>query len=1151
MMQKEVKHMLVSGLLAVECLFSGASVFAETEAGLADMARLAAAEGMVLLKNDNRTLPLSADQTVSVFGRMQVDYFACGYGSGGDVKTPYTINILDGLRRHPAIRVNESLAAIYEDWCGRHLPDHGSWGNWPLNHPEMPLDDARVAAAKTKSDVAVVVIGRSAGEDRETKLEPGSYYLTDEEEAMLKRVDRHFEQVVVLLNSGNLIDMSWIDRYAHIDSVMYVWQGGMQGGVAVADVLSGEVSPSGRLPATIAKRYEDYPTGGTSGGENIFGGREFSNYVEDIFVGYRYFETFAPDAVLYPFGYGLGYTDFAIETSRMHESNGRVVVEVKVSNTGRTYAGKEVVQVYYGAPQGRLGKALKSLVAYAKTSTLGPGESETIQLSFKVDDMASYDDAGVTGHKSAYVLEAGAYPVYVGPSVRDALHVGVHQEKQLRVTQQLSEVAAVAPDGGFKRLKAAAGRDGKIVQNLEDVPTRTVSLAATIKKNLPPDIARTGERGIQLADVFRGRADMTSFVAQLPVEELEALCRGDYVMGSPLGAPGNAAVYGGVSPALRARGVVPVTAADGPSGIRLTAPASLLPIGTALACSWNDGMVEELYRMLGREMIRNKVDVLLAPGINIHRDPLCGRNFEYFSEDPLLTGQMGASVVRGLQSQGVSATPKHFGLNNQETRRNMHDSRCSERALREIYAKAFEIVVKTASPHNMMASYNKVNGVYSHYHYELFTSLLREEWGYDGAVMTDWWMKPGESPDNPAIYDNAYRIQAQVDVLMPGEGPKDKQNDRSLLASYETGYGIALGEMQRSAINTLNYVMKSPAFRKANGFKLWDDPPQNRRFSVKQPAVETPRLASLELDGEALAVFHPLILDYTVYMPAGTAWPGITARAAGQAQVQVEPPSDGTPVAVVAVSNGYEKNRYRIYFSDAAGLPPSVAHPVYAKALNIYVNGNEIPEFYPGVYDYEVSVPDVTPAVITADVPEGTTVAVAQDPDRRWAVVRVESPHQAMEYKISLTSDGSEGLPNGKTIDILPNGSTKVQAEDVIYKSPRIEIQPCEDKAGGRMVGRIARGNALLYRLHVAKSGDYTVSPRIASGAGTLTQLSYQLEIDGDIVASYLHGGTGGWQNWQSMEAKPMYLEAGTHKLRIVFNSAGVNLNYVMFKYVQ
>ncbi len=1146
MNSKKIYLMAVAMLIGIYP-FGGAQVSAETKVGLADMTRLAAAEGIVLLKNDNAVLPLTTERSVSIFGRIQVDYFSCGYGSGGDVKTPYVVNILDAMREHPQIRVNDSLADIYETWCWQNPPDNGSWGNWPLNHPEMPLDENVVAQAAADSDTAVVIIGRSAGEDREAKLEAGSYYLTDAEKEMLGRVNKYFKNIAVLLNTGNVIDMSWVSDYDNIDSVLYVWQGGMQGGKAIADVLSGDVSPSGKLMATIAKHYSDYPTSGESGGEKIFGGIDFSNYVEDIYVGYRYFETFAKDAVQYPFGYGLSYTDFDISVNHAGSSDGMVTIDVTVRNAGSTYAGKEVVQVYYGAPQGRLGKTEKSLAAYAKTRMLAPGEAETLQLFFKVDDMASYDDAGVTGHKSAYVLEAGGYSIYVGNSVRSAVKAGEHVERKLRVVEQLSEVAAVEKGSRFKRMKAALDKDGNLVPVYEDVPIRTVSLAKTITKNRPRKIIQTRDRGIKLIDVFKGRAQMKQYVAQFSVEELAALSRGDFNMASSLGAPGNAAVYGGVTPSLRDKGVTPITTIDGPSGVRLTASASLLPIGTAVACTWNDSLVEELFRMVGAEMILNQADVLLAPGMNIQRDPLGGRNFEYFSEDPLLTGQMGANVVKGLQSEGVASTPKHFALNNQETQRRHNDSRCSERAIREIYAKAFEIVVKTAKPQNIMASYNRINGVYSHYHYDLFTSMLRKEWGFDGVVMTDWWIQSGTSPDNENIYDNAYRIEAQVDVLMPGVGPKDGENDRSLLDSYETPKGITLGEMQRSAANILSYVMKSPAFRKANGLELYEYKAGRSHFAVRQQPVDTPRLAALSLNGEPLSAFSPLILDYNVYTPKGAPLPKWTAVAAAGCNVDIIQPTAESPVATIKVSNAQAHTLYRIYFTDAAGLDPVVKNPVYAKVTNLYLNGEEIPEFYPGELEYRIGIPDATDLKITADVPEGVTCKVTRNADSGLVIVRAESPHQAMEYKIFLTTCDRTVSPNGKTIAIAEDGPTRVEAEDYIHKTPPIDTQVCEDIGGGLNIGWTAPGKYLLYEIHVRKSGKYTVSPRIASDVSSLTQLSYNLEVNGDVVASYVHGGTGGWQNWQSMEAKQVYLEEGVHKLRVSFNTSDINMNCLVF----
>ncbi|MCQ6280842.1 glycoside hydrolase family 3 protein [Bacillus sp. EB600] len=787
----------------------------EIQDGLAELAGEAAAEGIVLLKNQGGILPLAADKPVSVFGRVQIDYFTVGYGSGGDVKAPYTINLLDGLRENPTIQINKQLAGIYEAWCGKNKADHGSWGHWPRFHQEMPIDEALVMQAAEASDVAIVVIGRGAGEDRENVLEKGSYYLSDQEVNLLDKVTAAFKKVVVLLNCGSIIDMSWVEQFGdRISSILYVWQGGMESGRAVANVLSGAVTPSGKLTATIANRYKDYPS------FKNFGNMEFNNYVEDIFVGYRYFETFAKTAVKYPFGYGLSYTYFEIEAMSVAEKRGKIFVDVIVKNRGDKYAGKEVVQVYYGAPQGVLGKAVKSLVAYGKTKLLQPGESQGLTLVFDVAHMASYDDGGKTGYKSAFVLEAGDYPIYVGNNVRTAEVQGIYTQPTLKVIQQFAEAAAVRPEHKFERMVAKADRAERVAVTYEPVPTVTTSLKDTIQSRFPKAVPQTGDKRYKLIDVKKASVTMGQFIAQLSLDELEALCRGDYTMNSPLGTPGNAAVFGGVLSSLRDKGVVPVTTSDGPSGIRLSAYASLLPIGTNLACTWNEALVERLHQKLGAEMINKGSHVLLSPGMNIQRDPLCGRNFEYFSEDPLLTGRIAVAFVRGIQSQGVSACPKHFACNNQETNRTHHDSRLSERALREIYLKGFEICVKEAKPQNMMTSYNKINGVWGHYHYELCTIILREQWGYKGNVMTDWWMQPSADPNFPKLRNNAYRVRAQVDVLMPGgkrKMLKKRKQDPSLLESYDKPGGITLGEMQRCAANVLRFVMISAPFAEANG----------------------------------------------------------------------------------------------------------------------------------------------------------------------------------------------------------------------------------------------------------------------------------------------------------------------------------------------
>ena len=783
----------------------------DTPEEMKSIARIAAEEGIVMLKN-NGVLPIEKDENVCIFGRIQRDYFFVGYGSGGDVNKPYCVDLVDGMK-NAGIKVDEQIEKIYSDWIKKNPADDGFWGAWPRYHDEMKIDEKTVTDASRRSSCAVVVIGRSAGEDRENTLKKGSYYLTDDETALLDKVTANFKNTVVLINSGNIIDMSWMNKYGdRLGAVLYVWQGGMESGNAIGEVLSGKVSPSGKLPDTIADCYESYPAA-----EN-FGERAYNNYAEDIFVGYRYFETFAPEKVMFPFGFGLSYTSFELSDKTVMEADDRIIVSVKVRNVGSA-AGKEVIEVYYGAPQGELGKAAKSLAAYEKTRTLLPGEEQRVVVSFPCANMASFDDSGKSGAAFCYVLEAGDYPIYAGTDVRSCEQIGVHTEPELRVTERLASRADCAPKEAFDRLVAATDEQGKIEKAYESVPLSTVSRREEIEKNLPEAPDFTGDKGIKLEDVANNRATLAGFTAQLEDVELEALCRGDYVMNSKLGTPGNAAVYGGILKSLRKKGVPPVSATDGPSGIRLHCYASLLPIGTLLASTWNQQLVRELYALEGAEMARKGSDVLLAPGMNIHRDPLCGRTFEYFSEDPLLAGTMGAAVVRGIQSQGVSACPKHFACNNQETMRIYNDSRVSERALREIYLKGFEICVKTAHPFNIMTSYNKINGVWGHYHYGTCTQILRGEWEYDGCVMTDWWMRASKDPDFPLLRNNSYRVRGQVDVLMPGAGAGSRKAkyDPTLLESLGKPDGITRAEIFRSAMNTLRFVLRSQPFCAEHG----------------------------------------------------------------------------------------------------------------------------------------------------------------------------------------------------------------------------------------------------------------------------------------------------------------------------------------------
>ena len=761
--------------------------------GMPEILREAAAQGAVLL--ENRVLPFGVGTKLSVFGRVQTNHFFTGYGSGGDVNMPYRVNLLEGLRNCKALGVNENLAAVYEKFEAEHPVAEGAWGMWPRCFPEMPLTEALVDAARQDSDQAVVILGRSSGEDRENVLEKGSYYLSDEEKTMLSLVTAKFPDAVLLLNIGAVMDLSFLKEFS-FGAVMILWQGGMESGNAAADLLCGKVSPSGRLTDTIAVEYDAHPSAAH------FGGAEKNEYYEDIYVGYRYFETFAPEKVLYPFGHGLSYTTF----EKTVKATGALSYAVTVTNTG-ALPGRETVLVYLQKPCGVLGNPARELAAFAKTRELAPGESQTLNLTVDMAQMASFDDSGRTGHKDCYVLEKGAYRFYLGGNVREAEPVGTYLIAEDRVFSRLSEAAA--PAAGFPIL-AAEEENGRIFPVDRDASARTVDLKARILENLPEAVPQTGDKGLKLKDVKAGKVSLDDFIAQLSLTELEAISRGGYVMNHPLGAKGNAGIFGGVTESLRAKGIPPVVTTDGPSGIRLYDSCSLLPIGTLLACTFDTELLEELFARVGREMKSRGSDVLLAPGMNIHRNPLCGRNFEYFSEDPLVTGKIAAAAVRGVQSTGVSACPKHFACNNQEYMRNTNDSVVSLRALREIYLKGFEICVREAAPKNIMTSYNKINGVWGHYHYDLVTTVLRGEWGYQGNVITDWWMRSSPSPEFPALKDNAYRVRAQVDVLMPGGRRVDpfRRPDGTLLATYGKEEGITLGEMQLCAKNVLRCVME-------------------------------------------------------------------------------------------------------------------------------------------------------------------------------------------------------------------------------------------------------------------------------------------------------------------------------------------------------
>lgn len=781
--------------------------------GFSQKSKEAAAEGIVLLKNEGGMLPLTQEDKISVFGRPQIEYYRSGTGSGGAVNVEYATNILDGFE-NSNLNIDETLVEKYKEWLKDHPFDNGGggWACEPWFQKDMPIDEAFAKEQAAKTNKALYIIGRTAGEDKDNAIWQGSYILTDEEKENLRNITKAFDNVCIVLNVSNIIDLSWINDEEYngsIKSVIIVWQGGMEGGTAVVDVLSGAETPSGKLADTIAYSIEDYPST-----KNF--GNEFKNlYEEDIYIGYRYFETFAPDKVQFEFGYGLSYTTFDIETQTVKEKTDSIELNVKVTNTGDKFAGKEVVQVYYEAPQGELGKPARELIAFAKTKKLAPGESQELTLEFKISDMASYDDSGVTGHKSCYVLEAGEYNIYVGNSVKNLTKINTYNEEELVVVEELQE--AMAPTEAINIMKPGKkNADGTYEVTYVPVSTQTVDMAKRISDNLPMDMPITGDMGITLQDVRDGKATLEKFVAQLSIEEMAIIVRGEG-MSNPRVTRGTASAFGGMSDSLFNYGIPAACCADGPSGLRMEGKATQLPIGTALSATWNTELVRELYTMEGQELYRNQVDTLLGPGVNIRRNPLNGRNFEYYSEDPFLSGKMSVASTGGIKDGGAWGTIKHFALNGQESHRFKIDAVCSERAIREIYLKSFEMAVKEKTVMSIMTSYNPINGHWAASNYDLCTTILRKEWGYEGFVMTDWWAKMNDvvTGGEESNQDTRDMVRSQNDVYMVvnNNGAEINSNGDNTEAAIIEGR-LTVGELQRASMNILRFILVAPVIER-------------------------------------------------------------------------------------------------------------------------------------------------------------------------------------------------------------------------------------------------------------------------------------------------------------------------------------------------
>ena len=826
--------------------------------------RRIAAEGMVLLEN-NGVLPLKADgRALALYGNGVRRMVKGGTGSG-DVNSRTIINIEQGLEdagfsiaTKPWLdRFDRACADYGAEYMGQFkaiLQEKGFAGvNWALENPyrdpavpEITQEDL----AGTDRDLALYVIARTSGEGADRKLAPGDYELSQREIENLRTLTSYYEHTLVILNVGGVIDTKFLRSQKGVDAVLLMSQPGCAGGYALSDVLTGKVTPSGRLTATWAENYADYPSAESF--SYLSGNLDDSEYCEGVYVGYCWFDSFGIRPA-YPFGFGRSYTDFALSTRRVEILGGTIRVTVSVRNTGTLYAGREIVQVYVSQPRGKLDKPYQVLAGFAKTKELAPGEEEILTVDFSISSLASYDE-----ERAAWVLEEGSYDIRVGTHSRNTHIAAVLELDESVVTEQLQNkvrpdceltVLRADPDKFYTYLSEAAERANALRLEIipATIPTRTADYCA---KAVEMHTEKT--EAITVTDVLEGRAALEELTAQLSVGELAAL-----VVGAERGGLGSVSTIGAASAAVPgaagdtsmeladSRGITNLVLADGPAGLRLSksfvadgqgnvvpglgesafgnlfemlgVPAAqrpegavdhyqyctAIPIATMLAQTWDPAAIEEAGDIVGAEMEQFGVDLWLAPGMNIHRSPLCGRNFEYYSEDPLLSGLCAAADTRGVQRHpGRGTTIKHFALNNQEDNRMHCNSRCSERALREIYLKGFEIAVKEAQPLALMTSYNLVNGIHAANHRELLTDILRCEWGFRGLVMTDWGTTDGTAQCFQYGCSNAALcVKAGNDLTMPGS-----QADVDAIVNA-VGKDLTLAELQACAKRILELVL--------------------------------------------------------------------------------------------------------------------------------------------------------------------------------------------------------------------------------------------------------------------------------------------------------------------------------------------------------
>lgn len=808
----------------------------ERERRSAETAYRAACESIVLLKNGG-ALPFKG-KTVAAFGAGVAHTVKGGTGSG-EVNERRSLTILDGLKERG-----------FEVTTGPWLKDYEAeyakaWEKFQkkkkkiqLWKPEESVADLFTGfcipsgRAVKKKDIAesgtencVYVLSRQAGEGGDRRLEKGDYLLTDTEVKNIRFCAENYENFVLIINSGSAVDLSRLEDARGLNAILFIGQPGCQGGLAVADILSGAATPSGKLADTWARRYGDFPFAMEYGALN--GNLENEYYKEDIYVGYRYFDSFGVQP-LFPFGFGLSYAKFKLSAPQTQIRGREISVRLSVKNTGRKFSGKETVQVYASAPAGKLDKEYQQLAAFQKTRLLGPGESQELELRFDLRDLASYrfDDA-------SFVLEAGEYILRVGCSSRSTVPAAsLRLEKEIIVSRHGHICPVVHPFLGLRAPARAAEALGK------KVPVLTVDPACF-------ETVSCAYHTPELCEDPRVRA----FVDALSIREMAEIVVGAGMMGAEprFKLPG---AVGNTTSKFWERGLANIALCDGPAGLRVQQRSTVSPegkikaVGTAdlatealpdaikkklkgdpekepvlyqyatafpvaanLAQTWNTELLYELGGAVFEEMKEFGCTYWLAPAVNIHRNPLCGRNFEYFSEDPFLCGRLAAALVRGVQrEEGYYVTVKHFACNNQEDNRNWVSSNVSERALREIYLRAFERTVKEGGAKGIMTSYNRVNGVYAPNSYDLCTKVLRNEWGFDGVVMTDWYSTL------PAKKGGALAMAAGNDLIMPG----DPLSKPQIVAAVKKGL-ISVEDLKRCCCNVVRAILNSATQREYIG----------------------------------------------------------------------------------------------------------------------------------------------------------------------------------------------------------------------------------------------------------------------------------------------------------------------------------------------